>query len=164
MARSTKQQTTNTQTPKQFANEIREIRNAKDLQDTLTIRTPNGAKTKVPRPADAPKAETHTPQPVKEEKMATKTKKGATRKTAPKGASRKVPTNRCQCGCNGLTRGNFVPGHDQRLVGMIKRGDLRSLTSFQAEFAKNHGIRLGESKKAEKAKTETRGRKPARAA
>lgn len=29
--------------------------------------------------------------------------------------------NRCECGCNGLTGNRFVPGHDSRLNGMIKR-------------------------------------------
>ena len=28
---------------------------------------------------------------------------------------------RCACGCDGLTQSRFVPGHDSKLYGMIKR-------------------------------------------
>lgn len=29
--------------------------------------------------------------------------------------------SRCACGCDGLTQSRFVPGHDSKLYGMIKR-------------------------------------------
>ena len=29
--------------------------------------------------------------------------------------------SRCECGCTGLTQSRFVPGHDSKLAGMIKR-------------------------------------------
>lgn len=29
--------------------------------------------------------------------------------------------NRCECGCPGLTGNRFVPGHDAKLLGMVKR-------------------------------------------
>jgi len=29
--------------------------------------------------------------------------------------------SRCACGCHGLTGSRFVPGHDSKLYGMVKR-------------------------------------------
>ena len=29
--------------------------------------------------------------------------------------------NRCECGCPGLTGNRFVPGHDAKLLGAVKR-------------------------------------------
>lgn len=29
--------------------------------------------------------------------------------------------NKCACGCKGLTQSRFVPGHDSKLYGMVKR-------------------------------------------
>ena len=39
------------------------------------------------------------------------------------------PLNVCFCGCGGLTKGNFVPGHDARFHGTVKkvlRGELNA--------------------------------------
>lgn len=81
-------------------------------------------------------------------KVAKKAAKPVAKKVA-RSAKPKVKS-KCGCGCGGLTGGNFVPGHDARLVGQIKRGELKSLTEFQAQFAKKHGIKLGEAKQAAK--------------
>ncbi len=29
--------------------------------------------------------------------------------------------NKCECGCNGLTGNRFVPGHDAKLLGYVRR-------------------------------------------
>lgn len=38
------------------------------------------------------------------------------------GSGRKAKATReCECGCRGLTKSRFVPGHDARLAGWVKR-------------------------------------------
>ena len=34
------------------------------------------------------------------------------------------PVKRCLCGCGGETKGRFVPGHDARVKGLLRRLDL----------------------------------------
>ena len=76
-----------------------------------------------------------------------KTKTKATKKLLGK----KLPTHSCLCGCGTKCYGRFAPGHDARLVGMIKRGEIKSpLSGEVAAFAKTHGIKWGESRKTPK--------------
>lgn len=47
---------------------------------------------------------------------------GLTRMPAmPGGAKRAKAARECECGCKGLTKSRFVPGHDARLGGWVKR-------------------------------------------
>ena len=39
----------------------------------------------------------------------------------PGGAKKAKATRECECGCKGLTKSRFVPGHDARLGGWVKR-------------------------------------------
>ena len=48
------------------------------------------------------------------------------------------PTNQCWCGCGGLTRRRFCPGHDARFHGLAKRvarGEAEMPSSFVNEEA-----------------------------
>lgn len=67
-------------------------------------------------------------------------KKGA--KAAPKASTKELRP--CLCGCKTKVSRFFAPGHDARLKGMLQRGEVASPSKEQKEFAKSHGVTIGE--------------------
>lgn len=95
---------------------------------------------------------THTNR---EKTMATKTSKTrkAERTATTKRIRKTVASNHCLCGCGGLTRRSFCPGHDARLVGLLARGEIKSPNAMQRAFAKTHNVVIGsKAKPAKKAR------------
>ena len=78
--------------------------------------------------------------------MATKTKAVA-KKASKKTAIVATKLNPCLCGCGTRVKNTFAQGHDARLKGMLLRGEVKSPTSEQREFAKAHGVKIGSKAK-----------------
>jgi hypothetical protein len=87
--------------------------------------TPNGGRKPVQPPVDAPAAPA-TPQKANSQPQGTKSeapkapKAPAAPKTSKKGSA-PASLKPCACGCLGTTKSRFVPGHDARYYGLIKR-------------------------------------------
>lgn len=77
--------------------------------------------------------------------MATKTKRSS-KKASAKKSTAKASTKElrpCLCGCGTKVARFFAPGHDARLRGMLLRGEVKSPSKEQKEFAKSHGVTIG---------------------
>jgi hypothetical protein len=73
-------------------------------------------------------------------------KKASAKKASTKSAAKKTSTKElrpCLCGCGTKVSRFFAPGHDARLRGMLLRGEVKSPSKEQKEFAKSHGVTIG---------------------
>jgi hypothetical protein len=72
------------------------------------------------------------------------TKKASAKKASVSKTATKVKETRpCLCGCGTKVTRFFAPGHDARLRGMLLRGEVKSPSKEQKEFAKSHGVTIG---------------------
>jgi hypothetical protein len=78
------------------------------------------------------------------EKIAAKLAETITRDDPQAMVTKRQPKNQCLCGCGQLCWKNFKQGHDQRVRGMLLRGELTE----SVRRAVSAGVLVGEVKRA----------------